>query len=107
MLGLLFAAAALLAVPARGYLEQRGRVADREVQLAEIERINADLGEQLELLEDPDEIRRIARRDYGLVEPGQESYSVLPPATAGLVLPSGWPFDRLSGPLERAASGGS
>ena len=54
-----------------------------------------------------DPVRRIARRDYGLVEPLQESYEVLPSPTAGLVLPRSWPFDRLSGPLERVATGGS
>lgn len=107
VLGLLLVAAAVLAVPAQSYWAQRVVVSDRQAQLAELERQNDELSAELERLADPDEVRRIARRDYGLVEPGEESYSVLPPATAGLVLPDGWPFDRLSGPLERAATGAS
>jgi cell division protein FtsB len=107
LLGLLLAAAAVLAVPARSYWAQRGEVAARESALAEVDRTNDDLQARLDHLEDPAEVQRIARRDYGLVSAGEESYSILPPATAGLVLPQGWPFDRISGPLERAATGGT
>lgn len=107
VLGLLLVAAAILAVPAQSYLAQRGELADREAELAELDRSNDELAERLDRLSDPDAIQRIARRDYGLVSEGEESYSILPPATAGLVLPGGWPFDRISGPLERAATGGS
>lgn len=104
---LLAVASALLAVPAQGYLAQRGELAAREAELAELDRRNDVLDERLERLAEPEEIQRIARREYGLVDPGEESYSVLPPSTAGITLPRGWPFDRISGPLERAATGGS
>jgi cell division protein FtsB len=107
LLGLLLVAGALLAVPARSYWAQRGEVASREAALAELDRQNDELSARLDRLGEPDEIQRIARRDYGLVAGSEESYSILPPATAGLVLPGGWPFDRISGPLERAATGGS
>lgn len=103
---LLTVAGALLAVPAQGYLEQRGEVATRAAELDELERSNADLRAQLERLDDPVEIERLARRDHGLVAPGEESYSILPPSTAGVVLPRGWPFDRVAGPLESATTGG-
>jgi cell division protein FtsB len=107
LLGLLLAAAAVLAVPAQSYWAQRGEVAEREAALAEVQRSNDELQARLDHLEDPDEVQRIARRDFGLVAAEEESYSILPPATAGLVLPQGWPFDRISGPLERAATGGT
>lgn len=107
LLGLLLVAAAVLAVPAQSYWAQRGELDEREAALAEVDRSNDELQSRLDHLEDPAEIQRIARRDYGLVSVGEESYSILPPATAGLVLPRGWPFDRISGPLERAATGGS
>lgn len=97
---------ALLAVPAQGYLEQRSEKTAREAALEEVRRDNDDLRRQLERLEDPAEIERIARRDHGLVAPGEESYSILPPVTAGVVLPRGWPFDRLAGALESATTGG-
>ena len=105
--GLLLLVAAVLAVPARSYWAQRGELSAREARLAEVNRTNDELTARLTRLGEPAEIQRIARRDYGLVEPGEESYAILPPATAGLVLPTGWPFDRLSGPLERSATGGS
>ncbi len=107
VLALLLVPVAVLAVPARGYLAQRADLGDREASLAEIERSNAELERRLEHLDDPDEIERIARRDYGLVAEGEESYAILPPATAGVALPGGWPFDRISGPFARAATGGS
>lgn len=105
--GLMLVVAAVLAVPARSYWAQRGEVAAREARLAEVDRTNDQLATRLTRLGEPTEIQRLARRDYGLVEPGEESYAILPSATAGLVLPTGWPFDRLSGPLERSATGGS
>lgn len=96
-----------LAVPARGYWAQRGELGDREAALAELEHSNDELERRLDRLDDPGEIELIARRDYGLVAEGEESYAILPPATAGVALPGGWPFDRISGPFARAATGGS
>ncbi len=104
---LLLVAAAALAVPARSYLAQRDDISERRGALAEVTARNERLEERLDRLDEPAEIERIARRDYGLVEVGEEAYTVLPPATAGLVLPRSWPFDVLSGPVERAATGGS
>jgi cell division protein FtsB len=101
---LVFVAATVLAVPFRGYLAQRTEVSSRQAELAELREQNTELVERSDRLDDPEEIQRIARRDYGLVAEGEESYTILPPATAGLVLPRAWPFDRLSGPLERAAT---
>ena len=100
-------AATLLAVPAQSYLEQRDELAAREVELAERDAANEVLAARLERLDEAEEITALARRDFGLVGLGEESYSILPPPTAGLVLPRGWPFDRLAGPLERATTGGS
>ena len=96
----------VLAVPARAYLAQRGEIARTRDQLAEVRRTNAQLKERKARLTDPAEVQRTARREFGLVGVGEESYSILPPATAGLVLPNAWPFDRLAGPVARAATTG-
>jgi cell division protein FtsB len=105
VLGALFVVAAtVLAVPARGYLAQRSELSARQSELTDLERQNDELSARRDRLDDPEEIQRIARRDYGLVAVGEESYSILPPATAGLVLPRAWPFDRLGGALEDAAT---
>lgn len=104
VVALLVVAATVLAVPAQSYLAQRGEIAARDAELRELEDRNGELADRRDRLDDPEEIQRIARRDYGLVAVGEESYTILPPATAGLVLPRAWPFDRLSGALERAAT---
>jgi cell division protein FtsB len=104
---LLVVAGALLAVPTRNYLAQRSEIAAVEADLSEVRRANERLAERRERLDRPEEIERIARRDFGLVEVGEESYSILPPATAGLVLPRSWPFDRISGAIERRSTASS
>ncbi len=96
---------AALAVPTRRYLAQRSEIATRDAELKEITQRNDRLEARRDRLDDPEEIQQIARRDYGLVLEGEESYTILPSATAGLVLPRGWPFDVLSNPLEQVASG--
>lgn len=104
---LLVVAGALLAVPMRSYLDERSELAAARAELAELERSNAALAERRDRLDRPEEIERIARRDFGFVEVGEESYSVLPPPTAGLVLPRTWPFDRLGPAIERRSTAGS
>lgn len=104
---LLIVALVALAVPARSYIAQRSEIAERDAELKELIQRNDELEARRDRLDDPEEIQQIARRDYGLVREGEESYTILPSATAGLVLPRGWPFDVLSAPLEKVASGGS
>lgn len=94
-----------VAMPMRSYLAQQSDVEGARASLAEIDQGNKKMEARLEHLSDPDEIARIARRDYGLVQQGEESYAVLPPPSAGLVLPRAWPFDRIEAAV-RTASGG-
>lgn len=96
------AAVALLLVPARGYLAQRHEIAGHRAELTDLKRQNQELTKRRDRLDDPSEIQRIARRDYGLVLEGEESYSILPPASAGLVLPRVWPYNLVQEPLEQA-----
>lgn len=96
----------LVALPARSYLSQQSDVAEARAELAELERANDRLEVRQERLSDPDEIARIARRDYGLVDVGQESYSVLPTAAAGLVMPRSWPFERIEDAVRSTSGGG-
>ena len=96
------AAVALLLVPARGYMAQRHEISAHRAELTDLEQQNQELTLRRDRLDDPSEIQRIARRDYGLVLEGEESYSILPPASAGLVLPRAWPFGLVQEPLEQA-----
>lgn len=89
-------AVVLLAPPVRGWWEQRNEISAARDELSAIEADNEELQRRLERIEDPEELETIARRDLGLVREGEESYTVLPPSTAGLMLPDSWPFNRLA-----------
>jgi cell division protein FtsB len=95
----------LLAMPVTGYLEQRSVVAAQEARLDAVRAENERMEQRMSRLDDPAEIERVARREYGLVEVGEESYTVLPPGTAGVVLPRAWPFDRLADGVAAASTG--
>jgi cell division protein FtsB len=82
----LVAGSAVLAVvlvyaifPVRTYLELRAasqRSVERDAKFREA---NEDLEQEKEDLQDPETIIEIARRDYQMVFPGEESYGLLPP----------------------------
>lgn len=95
---------AMLSGPVQNYLDQRVEVRAQESTLAELKRANEKLSERVERLSTSEEIQRIARRDFGYVQPGEEAYIVLPPRSAGFVLPPVWPFNELVGPLEQYSS---
>jgi len=101
------AAVALLLVPSRGYVAQQQEISANRSELTDLKRQNQELLKRRDRLDDPAEIQRIARRDFGLVLEGEESYSILPPASAGLVLPQSWPFNLVQEPLEKASLGSS
>lgn len=98
LIGVALAAAAvlILAPPVRGWWSQRTEISTAQSDLGAVQADNEVLQERLERIGDPAELERIARRDLGLVREGEESYTVLPPSTAGLVLPDQWPFNRLA-----------
>ena len=99
-----FTAVAILAVPARSYFAQQSEITQTRDQVAEMRRANAELEARKARLTNPEAVQRTARTEFGLVGVGEESYSILPPATAGLVLPNAWPFNKLAGPIAQAAT---
>ena len=101
----LVAAVVILGSPVRGWWSQRGQISQAESSLAAIKADDQALQRRLDRISQPAEVERIARRDLGLVREGEESYTVLPPATAGLVLPDAWPFDRLAPALVHDKAG--
>lgn len=83
----------LAVFPVRQYLDQRARTADRAQTLAGLRRENARLQSRVDALNTPEEIQRIARQEYSLVFPGEETYAVLPPKqSTGPSVPGAWPF---------------
>jgi cell division protein FtsB len=90
------AAAVIVGAPARQWWAQRGEIERAEADLELLSEDNAALQARLDRMKDPAEVERVARAELGMVREGEESYSILPPATAGLVLPDAWPFNRLA-----------
>jgi cell division protein FtsB len=85
---LLAAAGATLAVlvlvvfPTRSYLKERGDMNGATHQLQTLDAQNRQLTNQIGRLNTDAEIERLARKDYGLVKPGEEAYAILPGALA-------------------------
>jgi hypothetical protein len=65
--------------PVRTYLDQRAATRRAHERIEVISEQNDRLEEQVELLGTEDEIERLAREDYNMVRPGEESYPLLPP----------------------------
>ncbi|MCY3560803.1 MAG: septum formation initiator family protein [bacterium] len=66
--------------PVQNWFAQRDQIAQLEARLAEVQASNADLAAEIERLQTDAEIERIARRDLGLVYPGEEAYAINLPA---------------------------
>ncbi|HYZ99763.1 MAG TPA: septum formation initiator family protein [Acidimicrobiales bacterium] len=75
----LFAVVVYAVFPVRTWLNQRADTDRRQEQLEVIDEEADRLEQRVEDLQDPETIEEIARRDYGLVKPGEESYNILPP----------------------------
>ena len=70
--------------PVRNWFAQRDEITQLEARLVEVQASNAALQADIELLRTDAEIERIARRDLGLVYPGEEAYAIdLPAAVLG------------------------
>jgi cell division protein FtsB len=64
--------------PVRTYLNLRTSTDRAETRLEVLTEENRRLEELSERLGEDDEVERIARRDYGLIYPGEDSYGILP-----------------------------
>jgi cell division protein FtsL len=78
--------------PTRQYLAQRSATAERQTTLEQLRAENANLQSRVDALSTDAEIERIARSEYNLVRPGEESYAILPPPATGPRVPAIWPF---------------
>lgn len=72
----------LFGYPTRTYLEQRAQLTQEQAKLDQLTAQNQTLSGQAARLQNTAEIERIARQDYGLVQPGQEAYAILPSPTS-------------------------
>jgi cell division protein FtsL len=84
VVGVLF----LLVFPAKTYLAQRRSLAAAGTKVKVLTTENRDLDQRVTALQQPAEIERLAREQYGMVKPGEEAYAILPtPAPPTTVTP--------------------
>ena len=83
-------------LPVRTYFQKKDAVASAEANLARLRADNAKTQAHVEALQTDEEIERIAREQYNLVRPGDETYHVLPSPQDPVEIPDSWPFNRLN-----------
>jgi len=86
--------------PTRTYLAQRASISRTEHQLKVLRVQNEAMQKRIETLNTDAEIEQLAREQYNLVRPGEESYAMLPPPPAPLTIPDVWPFSGLQTRLD-------
>jgi len=69
--------------PTQTLLGQQSEADEKRAELESVESRNAELQSRVAELEDPDYIEQLAREEFGLVKPGEESYVIVPPAEEG------------------------
>ena len=87
---------ALLALPVRNLFSQSSELSLARAELAELQGDTTELERRQAELEDPKQVEVLARRNHGMVFPGEESSAVLPRTEGGEVPPwvaKGWDFD--------------
>lgn len=72
----------LFVYPARTYLGQRQETSSVERTLSVLDAANAKLSTEKAELQQVSYVEQLARAEFGLVMPGQQAFTVLPPAPA-------------------------
>src|SRR5690606_32349790 len=88
----LLSALAIGLFPTQTFLEQRASTAEAEERLAVLRAQNEAFEQRIERLSTDEEIERVAREQYNLAYPGEETYAVLPAPLPPLEMPALWPF---------------
>jgi cell division protein FtsB len=73
----------LAVLPVRSWMAQRESTQQTQEDLARVEGEVAELRTKLDLLQTDGEVERMARENFDLVFPGEESYRILPAAETG------------------------
>lgn len=73
--------------PTRTFLSQRAATASAQEQLAVLREQSTALEARAELLQDDEEVERLARDEHNLVMPGEEAYAMLPSAAPPTTTP--------------------
>lgn len=64
--------------PLRGYLDERGQLADLRQQATQLEAANTKLQTRIDRLSDAAYLEQLARRCLGMVYPGETAFVIVP-----------------------------
>lgn len=78
LLVLVMLLAMALVYPVRLYLQQRSQIGDLEKQTQVLTAANQDLTKQVQQLNDPVYLEKLARECLGMVKPGETAFVVVP-----------------------------
>ena len=93
VVSVLLVAVLLFAVfPTRTWIQQRNDTRQAQAQLADLRARRAKVQAAARKLRTDEEIRRRAKEELNMVNPGEEAYNILPAPTKPIGLPDGWPF---------------
>lgn len=67
--------------PTGSYVEQRNELNRAIDELEQLDAENGDLQDRVARLESDEEIERVARQEFDMVKPEEESYLILPPGS--------------------------
>jgi cell division protein FtsL len=82
--------------PTRTYFAQRSALQRAQHQLDVLSTENTKLEQQTADLNDDATIENLAREKFGLVQPGEEAFAILPAPPAKVAVPPVWPFTGLA-----------
>jgi cell division protein FtsB len=77
VIGLLF----VVVFPLRAWFDQRDELARSKARLETITRAREALDAQAKHLQDPEEVERLAREQYGMVRRGERAWAAVPEST--------------------------
>ena len=84
--------AALFGLPVQTYFGQGERIAERQVQVEQLQAVNEDLRREVARLQTDDGVREAAREQLGYVAAGERRESILDFPPVPTDLPNGWPY---------------
>jgi cell division protein FtsB len=104
-------AAAVFILPMGTWFDQGEQLGERQAELDELQRVNAELSGEVERLGTDEGVREAAREEIGFVEEGDQRSTILPLPALPRTLPDGWPYNvvteifavRTAGPQPAAA----
>ena len=88
--------AALFVLPVQAWLRQQDDLDRKDDQLVALQDANAELANEVQVLQTPEGIEQAAREEIGYVQQGEIRYTMLPAPEAPIALPGGWPYSTIA-----------